>query len=430
MGGIFGVPIFGYFMATFALSPALAVIGGVTGSDTVTKWSGYFAADHKWTVFVTTLAVVALMSVLAWLGTRLIMKVCTWLVIIAAAGFFIDLLILLFTSHDSFVRHVDSVAGAGAYDKTIAAGDPALYPSKSGYDTHNTIGAVYYALTITIYVYWGAYLSAEFKGGGQRRRQLTAMWTAGIGNALILLLALAIFMGTVGYDFFVSAFSGNFEAPGSGGLGSAGYVYFSSLVASNDLLVTLLALAFLGWFLPACYTQAAMCQRALMTWSFDGLLPRRLAAVSPTRHTPTAAIIVTALLAIPLAVWICFSDNFFQYFAIAAVSAYPSLVLIGITATIIKRRRPDLYKGSSAEWRLGGIEVLPVVGVLCSLVGAAAIALLFVYHTEVGLQYTRETAIYLAAMFVLGAVWWSVARSMRRKQGINIDLAYKEIPPE
>ena len=430
MGGIFGVPIFGYFMATFALSPALAVIGGVTGSDTVTKWSTYFAADHKTTVFVTTLVVVAIMSVLAYLGTRLVLKVCTWLVMIAAAGFFIDLLILLFTSHDSFVRHVDAVAGPGAFDKTVAAGDPALYPSKSGYDTHNTIGAVYYALTITIYIYWGAYLSAEFKGGGQRRRQLTAMWTAGIGNAAILLIAIAIFMSTVGYDFFVSAFSGNFEAPGSSGIGNAGYVYFSSLVASNNLLVTLLALAFLGWFLPACYTQAAMCQRALMTWSFDGLLPRRLAAVSPTRHTPTAAIVTTALLAIPLAVWICYSDNFFQYFAIAAVSAYPSLVLIGITATLIKRRRPDLYKGSSAEWRLGGIEVLPIFGVLCSLVGAAAIALLFVYHTEVGLQYTTETAIYLVAMFVVGAAWWAIARSMRRKQGINLDLAYKEIPPE
>jgi basic amino acid/polyamine antiporter, APA family len=431
MGGMFGVPIFGYFMATFALSPALSVIGGVTGSDTITKWSTYFAADHKTVVFITTLAVVAIMSVLAYFGTRLIMRVCTVLVLVAAAGFLVDMLILLFTSHDTFVRHVNDVAGAGAFDKTVAAGDKSLYPDVSGHSTHYTIGAVYYALTITVYVYWGAYLSSEFKGGGQRRRQLSAMWTAGIGNAVILLGALAIFMGTVGYDFFVSAFSGNFEAPGStGGVGSAGYVYFSSLVASNDVLVTLLALAFIGWFLPACYTQAAMCQRAVMTWSFDGLLPRKLSAVSPTRHTPVNAIIVIALLSVPLAVWICYSDNFFQYFAIAAVSAYPSLVLVGITATIIKRRRPDLYKGSGAEWRLGGIEVLPIVGVLCSLVGVAAITLLFVFHTEVGLQYTRETGIYLAAMFVIGAIWWAVARSTRRGQGINLDLAYKEIPPE
>ena len=430
MGGLFGVPIFGYFMATLALSPALAVIGGVTGSSTLDKWSGYFSTDHKTVVFITTLAVIAIMSVLAYLGTRLVMKVCTWLVLIAATGFAIDLLILLFTSHGSFVNHVNDVAGRGAYAKTVAAGDKSLYPSVGGYSTHNTIGAVYYALTITIYVYWGAYLSAEFKGGGRRKRQLTAMWTAGLGNAAILMIAIAIFMSTVGYNFFVSAFSGNFEAPGSAGVGSAGYVYFSSLVASNDVLVTLLALAFIGWFLPACYTQAAMCQRALMTWAFDGLLPRRLAAVSPTRHTPAFAIVVTALVSVPLAVWICYSDNFFQYFAIAAVSAYPSLVLVGITATIIKRRRPDLYKGSSAEWRVGGIEMLPVFGVICALVGAAAIALLFVFHKEVGLQYTTETAIYLVGMFAIGAIWWSVARSMRRGQGIDLSLAYKEIPPE
>jgi amino acid transporter len=430
MGGIFGVPIFGYFMATFALSPALGVIGGVTGNDTVSKWSTYFAADHHTAVFLVTLGVIALMSVLAYLGTRLIMKVCTWLVLIAALGFLVDVVILLFTSHDSFVRHVDQVAGQGAYAKTVAAGDANLYPSKGGYSTHNTIGAIYYALTITIYVYWGAYLSSEFKGGGRRKRQLTAMWTAGVGNALILMAVIAIFMSTVGYDFFVSAFSGNFEAPGSSGLGSAGYVYFSSLVASNDLLVTLLALAFMGWFLPACYTQAAMAQRALMTWSFDGLLPRRLAGVSPTRHTPAPAILATALLSVPLAVWIAYSDNFFQYFAIAAVSAYPSLVLVGITATLIKRRRPDLYVGSSAEWRVAGIEVLPVFGAICSLVGAAAIALLFIYHTEVGLKYTTATAIYLVGMFGVGAIWWHVARAMRRGQGVDLALAYKEIPPE
>ena len=430
MGGLFGVPIFGYFMATLALSPALAVIGGVTGSSTLEKWSGYFSTSHKTVVFITTLAVIAIMSVLAYLGTRLVMKVCTWLVMIAAAGFVIDLLILLFTSHASFVGHVNDVAGPGAYAKTVAAGDKSLYPSVGGYSTHNTIGAVYYSLTITIYVYWGAYLSAEFKGGGRRKRQLTAMWTAGLGNAAILMIAIAIFMSTVGYNFFVSAFSGNFKAPGSEGVGSAGYVYFSSLVASNDVLVTLLALAFIGWFLPACYTQAAMCQRALMTWAFDGLLPRRLAGVSPTRHTPAFAIVVTALISVPLAVWICYSDNFFQYFAIAAVSAYPSLVLVGITATIIKRRRPDLYKGSSAEWRVAGVEVLPLFGVLCALVGAAAIALLFIFHKEVGLQYTTETAIYLVGMFAIGAIWWAVARSMRRGQGIDLALAYKEIPPE
>ena len=73
MGGLFGVPIFGYFMATLALSPALAVIGGVTGSDTLTQ------VEHRTSQPTTRTSsssprsrVVALMSVLAYLGTRLV----------------------------------------------------------------------------------------------------------------------------------------------------------------------------------------------------------------------------------------------------------------------------------------------------------------------------------------------------------------------
>jgi amino acid transporter len=431
MGGLFGVPIFGYFMATLALSPALAVVGGVSDSPTLTRWSTYFSTEHKNVVFITTLGVVALVSVLSYLGTRLIMRVATAMLLIAAVGFFIDMLILLFTSHGHFVNSVNSVGGSDAYDKTIKAGASAgAYPD-DGYSTKMTIGAVYYALTISIYIYWGTYLSAEFKRGGQRRRQLASMWGAGIGNIAILLLAIFIFMHTVGYDFFVSAFSGNLDAPGAAsGVGSAGYVYFAGLVASNTALVAILSFAFLGWFLPACFTQAAMVQRAIMTWSFDGLLPKQFAKVDDRTHTPGVAILTTAIISIPLAIWIAYSDNFFQYFAIAAVSAYPSLVLIGITATLIKRRRPDLYKGSSAEWRLGGIDVLPVVGVLCSLVGAAAIFLLFYFHTNVGLKYTTETAIYLAAMFVVGAAWWFGVRAYRRRRGVDIALAYKTIPPE
>jgi amino acid transporter len=431
MGGLFGVPIFGYFMATLALSPALAVVGGVSDSSTLTRWSTYFSTSHKNVVFITTLGVVALVSLLSYLGTRLVMRVATVMVVIAAVGFFVDMLILLFTSHSHFVNSVNSVAGPGAYEKTLKAGaSSGAYPDH-GYSTKMTIGAIYYALTISIYIYWGTYLSAEFKRGGQRRRQLAAMWGAGLGNLGILLLAILIFMKTVGYDFFVSAFSGNLDAPGAAsGVGSAGYVYFAGLVASNTALVAILSFAFLGWFLPACFTQAAMVQRAIMTWSFDGLLPKRFASVNDRTHTPGVAILTTAIVSIPLAAWIAYSSNFFQYFAIAAVSAYPSLVLIGITATLIKRRRPELYRGTSAEWRLGGVEVLPVVGVLCSLVGAGAIFLLFYFHTNVGLKYTTETAIYLVGMFVVGAAWWFGVRESRRRRGVDIGLAYKTIPPD
>ena len=105
-------------------------------------------------------------------------------------------------------------------------------------------------------------------------------------------------------------------------------------------------------------------------------------------------------------------------------------MLVGITAIIIKRRRPDLYKGSSAEWRLGGVEVLPIFGAVCAIVGASAIFLLFYFADNLGLAKTKETGVYLVGMFVLGAVWWTVARAVRRTQGVDLDLVYKTIPPD
>lgn len=432
MSGIFGVPIFGYFMATLALSPALAVIGGVSGSSTLERWSTYFSASHHSVVLITTLIVVAVMSLLSYLGTRVIMRVATVLMLIALAGFLVDMLILLFTSHPHFVNSVNSIAGAGAYDKVVQAGaSSGAYPDHGGYSTKMTIGAVYYALTLCIYMYWSTYLSAEFKRAGQRRRQLASMWGAGLGNLAILALAIFIFMSTVGYNFFVSAFSGNFNAPGAAsGVGNAGYVYFAGLVAHNTALVAILGFAFLGWFLPPCYTNAAMCHRAILTWSFHGLLPRRFSNVNDRTHTPALAILTTALISIPLAVWIAYSGNFFQYFAIAAVSAYPSVILTGIAATLIKRRRADLYRGSPAEWRVAGVEVLPIAGVLCAFVGAAAIFLLFYFHTNVGLIYTTAAAIYLGAMFAVAAAWWFATRTIQRRRGVDISLAYKTIPPD
>ena len=295
-----------------------------------------------------------------------------------------------------------------------------------------TIGAIYYALTICDLRLLGYLPLGRVQGGGPRRRQLAAMWGAGLGNLVIILLAMLDLHAHGRLRLLRLGVRRQPQRPGRLRRSAApGYVYFAGLVASNTLLVAILSLAFLGWFIPACFTQAAMVHRAIMIWSFDGLLPKRFSSVSERTHTPGVAILTTAIISIPLAAWIAYGSSFFQYFAIAAVSAYPSLVLIGITAMLIKRRRPDLYKGSSAEWRLGGVEVLPIFGFVCALVGASAIFLLFYFADNLGLAKTKETGVYLVGMFVLGAVWWVGGRGLSAaRRASTSDLVYKSIPPD
>ena len=101
------------FMATLGLSPAFSAIATVTGSDRFADWATYFTFPHKNVVFVVGSLGVLLVSVLAAMGTRILIRVMTILVVIFAASAIIDLLILLFTSHSSFVSTYNDLAGPG-----------------------------------------------------------------------------------------------------------------------------------------------------------------------------------------------------------------------------------------------------------------------------------------------------------------------------
>jgi amino acid transporter len=253
---------------------------------------------------------------------------------------------------------------------------------------------------------------------------------AGLGQGLLVLLGAVIFLHTVGYDFFISSLSGNFAGPGGGTAGQVGYVYFASLVAGGTFIVVVLSLAFLGWMLPAVNINMAFCQRALLTWSFDGLIPRRVSHVNKRTHTPTTAIAVVFVITVGTAAWASYSSNFVQVFSIATLFAFFPVILTGLSAIVMKRRKPELYNGSPADWRVGGIEILPIAGFGALATGVLAVFLALKFHTELGLTHLTLTWLAPIVVFVGSGIWWLAARAVRRREGVDLDLVYKTIPPE
>src|SRR6266508_3108204 len=129
VAGVSAVPLFGYLTATLGIAPALAVIGSISDSNTFNRWSTYFTADHHLVILGTIIVSMLIISVLAALGTRVIMRVITVLIIIASIGFVIDIVILLATGHSSFIKTINDTFGAGTYHKVIEKGRAqGLYP--------------------------------------------------------------------------------------------------------------------------------------------------------------------------------------------------------------------------------------------------------------------------------------------------------------
>ena len=417
-------------MATQGLSPCFSVIGVVTHSPRLIRWGQDFGPAHQNVVFIVALGVILLTTALSIAGTRFAMRFITISFLIGCAGLAVSLLIIIFTSHSSFIGTVNDAGGPNAYQKTVHASQGSgLYPSDGGFLTKATIGALYYWSINSIWVWWGTYTASEFKGGGRRKRQLTAMVGTGVVQSVLVLIVIVAFLHTVGYNFFVSALAGNF-APAQGLVGSASYAYFAALIAGNTIVVTLLALAWLGWWIPGMFINLAMVQRAFITWSLDGLLPEKVTHVDSRRHTPVVSISIAMVIVTFTAGLAAYYASFSQIFLFIALFGYMPIFFVGMSALLMKWRRPDLYRGSAADWRLGGVEVLPIVGALCTFIGAALLFMTLYFHEALGITRFHLAEEMVVVVFIAAAVWLYVARLVRRRQGIDLSLAYKVIPPE
>jgi amino acid transporter len=432
VSSLIAVGITAWWTGTQGLSPAFSVIGAVNHSHLFTELGSELSGSNKGLSFAVAIAVLALVSALAILGTRLIMRIVVILFLIAAAGFLVDILVLLFTSNDSFKTTVDNAAGQGAYAHSVAVAEEAgVATSKEGYSATSTFGAIYTMLGVTLWVWWGTYTSAEFRGAGQRRREIGTIFGAGLGQGLALLFGILIFLNTVGADFFSGALSGGFEV-GGGSVSTAGYAYFGALVAGGKVLVALLSLAFIGWWVPLLYANQVQAGRSMFAWALDGLLPSWVATVNERRHTPLAAILAVFVLSSAAAAWVSFSSNFFAIFNTMQLFAYIPIILAGISALVLPRRRPELFRDSPADWKIAGVPVLAVAGAGCLAVGVLAFYLVLRFHENLGITGGYFTAMIIAclAVFPIAIVWYLVARALQRSSGVDLDLAYSAIPPD
>jgi APA family basic amino acid/polyamine antiporter len=413
-----------------AIAPALAQIGLISGN----AWwihAGETISKNGWTFVLGSLMVIGC-GVIGALGTKLAGRTMTILYLMSFGGALLTIIVLAVTSHESFVNHLNSFAkpithSNDTYNATIAAGQKAgiVYPDHSGYSFKNTIGAVFVAYGLTFSAYSSVYIAGEMKGAGRRERQLKGIFIGGYGQAIFLILSVLVLTHTLGYDFFAAASTGNLAIP------VAPYAnLFVGIVVGNTGFAALLAVLFVFAILPWMYANAAILYRAPFAWAFDGLVPRRLTAVNERTHTPVFAIAVTTALSVAVCAWSSFTLSFLTVFSYLVLFAFVTIALVGVAAVMMPSRLPEVYKGSAADWRVAGLPVLQVVGVVAIVWNVGMMALAIKFHANIGIPHIRNAIEVLGGTIVAGVLFYYVARAVQRSRGVDIDLAYRAIPPE
>jgi APA family basic amino acid/polyamine antiporter len=269
--------------------------------------------------------------------------------------------------------------------------------------------------------------AGELKSAGKLRRQLSVMLGALAWDSLFLIIGVLLLYRSAGEQFTASI---NYLT------GTPSYVlpvlpYYNlmaSIAANNSVFALLIAISFLFWNLPAMFPNTFMPVRTIFAWAFDRILPSKLSEVSERTHAPIPAIIVASIIVLGILIWSVLSISFFTLLSLGVLAGVVTILAVSVAAIVFPFRRPELYRNSPANVSVAGIPVLPIVAVL-SIVVMVALAYIVLSYPQLGIVPWQGFA-FMGSLVVLGLLIFFIARGVRSTQGINLDLIYRELPPE
>jgi len=189
-------------------------------------------------------------------------------------------------------------------------------------------------------------------------------------------------------------------------------------VAGNSALAALLGLGWIVWNIGILAYGIIVVSRYLFAGSFDRFLPEKLSYVSPKWSSPLVAHIVDLVITITLVgLAAVFYGGFSGLFG-AIIASMIYFAFVGISAAIYATRKE---KGAAKT-------ILIVAGAL-----NAAVFLFITYQflsapSVWGITPLSEA--YVVGTFLAGAIIYTASKRIHTRKGLNIALAYKEIPPE
>jgi len=191
-------------------------------------------------------------------------------------------------------------------------------------------------------------------------------------------------------------------------------------VANNAVVAYALGFTWIIWNILFLMVTIMAVARYILAMSFDRFLPARFAYVSPRFNSPVVAHLIDLILALVLVGATAFYYGQLSALSATAIGPMVFFMFVGIASVLYAARNRS--ERGSIRMSLG------VAGALSAVV-FAIVTYLFVTNPAIyggnSLSYT-----FLFASFFGGLVIYFVHKSQLKKAGLDLSLAFKEIPPE
>lgn len=416
-----GIPA-AYF-GQYGLSTLFRMLAAATGNPDLVGLADFW--QQPLGIFLAGSALILVFTVIFILGTKLYFRVQNVTFLIATLGIVVAAVIAFASDRSEFVSRLNAyVAAAGGVANALdVAQAQSGYASRS-FDWYQTFLSLSLPLYIVLYSITSSIIGGEVKNA--RRAQIFGMPGSVVYTTAWMALLIAGFQFLAGYDLL-----GHIGAVDPTALGLDFTPTFielaGAMVYKNLLLVLVLGIGFLLWtyvWLPINFLAST---RILLAWSFDRLMPEKLAYVSPRYHTPVISILVVLVLGeISLALY---AWQVVLHSIVGIFGWILSFLLTAIAAIVFPFRRRDDFEASPVNWRFRNVPVMSIVGVL-SLISLLICEAVFWLDPFVGLRYLPNVQVLTVGVLVAGALLYYLAKYIQQARGIRVEYAFREIPPE
>jgi APA family basic amino acid/polyamine antiporter len=427
----FFIGIYAVYLGFYGAGPVLRVLAVYTGNSGILGLSDFFFSSTG-VVITGAVLVVASAAVLAFgRGLRGFMRFQRWAFVVWIVGaVLLPIVVLALVGQSTFRANFDSYAIAlggapGAYDAFVTAGAYASAPVDLG-ATFLTVTLAYYTLG---FIFQSAYFGGEIKQSS--RSTLLSIPGAQVIAVLLILASIAVFLPNAGGALLAGTGAQLFGAD----LSATGFTFaplYTELaaIASGNLLIGLvITVGMLLLFILFVPQTMILLSRNLFAWSFDRLMPSQISEVNERTHSPVNAMLVITVISL-ISVFIV-GTNQNLTFIVGLFGLTITYLFVSVAGILFPYRQPETFEASPYNARLGGIPAMSILGVL-SLIGMAVISYILLNDQNSGtaLAVNPERVALAVGIPIVGVVAWFVIKTIQGSRGVNVDLAYREIPPE
>jgi amino acid transporter len=245
--------------------------------------------------------------------------------------------------------------------------------------------------------------------------------------AVVTMLAVGAMFSLFGQAFFANL-ANAFDTSSFGVASMPTYAQLTAAAIGNGYFTILLMVSFSFWGLMLSGAMMVFASRSIFAWGLDRVVPVWFSHVNSRWHSPQNALIVTMLGGAVFVIANALGWITPLYYNWAAMLAW---LLIGISAIVVPYRMRALWASSPGARRIGGVPTITIWGVLHVAVIVFYIVLNFLDSNggTSPIHYFKQFIVW-PIVIGLAIVVYFISRSLRQRQGIDLALNFREIPPE